>query len=54
MNQKDREDVLLIVEAVLDNYLAEPLAKDILSEIEQSIMDNWHILKLIRERKNEQ
>lgn len=52
MNQQDREDVLLIVESVLDNYLAEQLTNDIISEIEQSIMDNWHILKLIRERKN--
>lgn len=51
MNQQDREDILLIVEAVLDNYLAEPLVKDIISEVEQSIVDNWHILKLIRERK---
>ena len=51
MNEQDREDVLLIVEAVLDGYLAEQLTKDILSEIDQSIQDNWHILKLIRERK---
>lgn len=51
MNAADREDVLMIVEAALDEYLAEPLVKDILSEIDQSIQDNWHILKLIRERQ---
>lgn len=51
MNKQDREDVLLIVEAVLDNYLAEPLTKDILAEVEQSIIDNWHILTLLHERR---
>lgn len=51
MNEQDREDVLMIVEAVLDNYLAEQLTRDIVAEIEQSIKDNWHILKLIRSRK---
>lgn len=51
MNAQDREDVLLIVEAVLENYLAEDFAKTILDEIGQSIRDNWHILKLIHERE---
>lgn len=51
MNEQDREDVLMIVEAVLDNYLSESLTKDLIEEIDQSIKDNWNILKLIHERK---
>lgn len=50
MNTQDREDVLMIVEAVLDHFLAEELVKDALAEIDQSIQENWHILKLIHER----
>ena len=52
MEERDREDVLLIMEAVLENYLAEPLVKDIISEVDQSIRDNWSILQLIHERKD--
>ena len=51
MNKQDKENVLLIVEAVLDEYLSERLTKDILADIEQSINENWGILKLIQERK---
>lgn len=51
MNKQDREDVLLIVEAVLDNYLAQPLVKDICKEVDQSIRDNWWIFKAMHERK---
>lgn len=54
MNEQDRADVLLIVEAVLDEYLSERLTKDLVEEIGQSIDENWHILKLIHERKEGQ
>ena len=51
MNEQDREDVLLITEAVLENYLSEPLAKDLINDIRQSIKDNWYIVKLIHARQ---
>lgn len=51
MNEQDREDVLLITEAVLGNYLAEPLVKDLINDIRQSIKDNWYIVKLIHARQ---
>ena len=51
MNDQDREDVLLIVEAELEEHLTEDFTKVILGKIEQSIQDNWNILKLIRERQ---
>ena len=51
MNEQDREDVLLITEAVLENYLAEPLVKDLINDIRQSIKDNWYIVKLIHARQ---
>ena len=51
MNEQDREDVLLITEAVLENYLAEPLVKDLINSIRQSIKDNWYIVKLIHARQ---
>ena len=51
MNKQDREDVLLIVEAVLDNYLAPQLVKDICKEVDQSIRDNWWIFKAMHERE---
>ena len=51
MSEQDREDVLLIVEAVLDDYLSERLVKEAVEVIGQSIDENWHILKLIHERK---
>lgn len=51
MNPKDREDILLIVETVLDQYLSEKMVKEAVAEVDQSIRDNWNILKLIRERK---
>ena len=54
MTEQDREDVLLIVEAVLDYYLSESLVKEAIGQINQSIIDNWHILKLIHERKEGQ
>jgi len=54
MNEQDRADVLLIVEAVLDEYLFERLIKEAINQIDQSIIDNWHILKLIHERKEGQ
>ena len=51
MNEQDRNDVLMVVEAVLDNYFTETLTARICEEIDQSLRDNWHILKLIRARK---
>lgn len=51
MNEQDREDVLLITEAVLENYLAEPLVKDLINDIRQSIKDNWYIIQLIHARQ---
>lgn len=51
MSEQDREDVLMIVAGVLDEYLAEELTKHVIGEIRQSLIDNWHIVKLIRERK---
>lgn len=51
MNEQDREDVLMIVEAVLESYLTESFTKKLLGAIDQSIKDTWHILKIIRERK---
>ena len=51
MTNQDREDVLLIVEAVLDNYLAHQLVKDICKEVDQSIRDNWWIFKAMQERR---
>ena len=51
MNDQDREDVLMTVDAVLENYLTESFTKELLGAIDQSIKDTWHILKIIRERK---
>lgn len=50
MNKQDREDVLMIVESVLENYLAERLTKDLVAEIDQSIQENWNIIKMMRTR----
>ena len=50
MNKQDREDVLMIVESVLENYLAERLTKDLVAEIDQSIQENWNIIKMMHTR----
>lgn len=51
MNEQDREDVLMIVETVLENYLTESFTKELLGAIDKSIKDDWKILKLIHEQK---
>ena len=51
MNDQDREDMLLIVEAVLENYLSEELTKEAVEKVDEAIMVNWSILKAMRARK---
>ncbi len=53
MNEKDREDVLLIARGVLERYLSDDMAETLANEIGDSIRENWYTLQVMRKRKTE-